>query len=116
VVVGVVHGPPCVDLGGLDDPGGPTLRDGDIFRIDPAGLVVAYPESLFTAATGTVDVDIDAFATAPDGTLWSFADDETTTSATLTATLGGNVINRHVASQTRSGRRRSLRRPRCRPP
>lgn len=78
-------------------PGGPTLRDGDIFRIDPAGLVVAYPESLFTAATGTVDVDIDAFATAPDGTLWwSFADDETTTSATLTATLGGNVINRHV--------------------
>ena len=78
-------------------PGGPTLRDGDVFRIGPTGLVVVHPESTFTAATGTSDVDLDAFATAPDGTMWwSFADDEATTSPTLAAVLGGGVIDRHI--------------------
>ena len=78
-------------------PGGPTLRDGDVFRIGPSGFVVVHPESTFTAATGTSDVDLDAFAVAPDGTLWwSFADDETTTSPTLATVLGGNLIDRHV--------------------
>ncbi|HYC78693.1 MAG TPA: hypothetical protein VEI02_13790 [Planctomycetota bacterium] len=75
-------------------PGGLTVLDGDVFQFTDVGVQVIFPEAFFQAATGTTTIDVDAFAVAPDGTTYfSFADDETTTSASLAAQNGGATLD-----------------------
>lgn len=66
----------------LTDQGG--IKDGDVVRFDPAdpidGLEVLFAESFFVTALSANDgnVDVDAIAFGPDGSLWfSLAEDET---------------------------------------
>lgn len=73
--------------------GGTTIKDGDVFRFNgTGGVAVAWSEDFLAQATGTTTVDVDAFASAPDGTIWwSFEEDEVTTDAALIAQNGGNA-------------------------
>lgn len=59
------------------------IADGDVVRFDPAkpagGWTIAWSEAFFVAATACNDgnLDVDAFALAPDGTMYfSLAEDE----------------------------------------
>lgn len=71
-------------------PDGTPIEDGDIFHFTDTGAVVDIPESLFEGITGTTQIDVDAFAIAPNGDFYfSFAEDETTTNASLIAQNGG---------------------------
>ncbi len=73
-------------------PSGAKARDGDVIRLGPGGTFTVFvSEDQFAAATSTSSIDVDAFAIAPDGTLYfSFAEDETTTAAHLVAENGGS--------------------------
>jgi hypothetical protein len=76
----------------LTFPGGVSVRDGDIFHFDPAGLVtIAYGEDLFANLTETSTIDVDGFAEGNLGEIYfSFAEDETTTNPALIAQNGNN--------------------------
>lgn len=71
---------------------GEKARDGDVVRFVPGGsFQVVHSEDVFAAGTATSAIDVDAFAIAPDGTLFfSFAEDETTSAGYLAAENGGN--------------------------
>ncbi len=72
---------------------GSTVLDGDLVALLPQGspqIVVA--ESTLSAATSTAGVDLDAAHLMGDGTLiFSFAEDEVTSSMSLTAQNGGGA-------------------------
>lgn len=74
--------------------GGGALKDGDVFSFDGhGGIDVLYVEGFFEVATQTSAIDVDAFAEGPGGALWfSFADDELTTSPSLSSQNGGAAI------------------------
>ncbi|MCB9831488.1 MAG: hypothetical protein H6807_03365 [Planctomycetes bacterium] len=71
-----------------------TIEDGDIVVLMPGGLVTEIiDESVFAVMTGTSTIDVDAFHMADDGSIcFSFADDETTSSAALAAANGGDPL------------------------
>lgn len=74
--------------------GGVDVADGDVVRVLPGGGVdIAFPESTFAMWTGTVDVDVDAFAIDDAGDVFfSFADTEETAYPTLIAENGGDPM------------------------
>ena len=85
-------------------PGSATVKDGDIFRFDGPGVTILYPEAMFASASGSGDVDLDAFAIAADGTLfWSYSDDEVTVAPGVIAALGSSLINKHVILKLEPG-------------
>ncbi len=73
---------------------GGTALDGDVIRLVPGGGFVAlWTETQLAAATGTSGIDVDAVHIAPQGDLiFSFAEDETTSSASLIAANGGSSV------------------------
>ncbi len=70
------------------------VEDGDVVRILPGGGVdVVFPESVFTMWTGTLDVDVDAFAIDEAGDVFfSFADTEETAYPTLISENGDDPM------------------------
>ncbi len=70
---------------------GSSVLDGDLVALLPQGSPqVVVSESTLTAATSTGSVDLDAAHLMNDGTLvFSFAEDEVTTSSSLIAQNGG---------------------------
>ena len=71
---------------------GTTVLDGDVVQMEgPGAVTVIYPESLFEQITATTGIDIDALHVEDNGQiLFSFADDELTSSNWLIQQNGGN--------------------------